>query len=181
MFWSWAQFQQTRDHGKENETKKRPSEITDAAAAQPAARRKVFRSARKFRAVERTIFSWTPARIQGGLGPETEAAAEGLFYFWDDSGRGSRDPDQPTARSAFRSTVVPPLHSLSRDAARGGAGGSGLQRTTPGPHRKVLRAGAQISAVSKRAPLGRRESRALPTVVGAGSSAVLAPRARRSS
>src|SRR2546423_7505508 len=166
MFRSWAQFQQPRDdHGKENETKKRPSEIADAAAAQPSARRKVFRSARKFRAVERTIFSWTPARIQGGLGPETEAAAEGLFYFWDDSGRRSRDPDQPAARSAFRSAMVPPLHSLSRNAPRGGAGRIGLQRTAPGPHRKVLRTGTQVPPVSKRAALGRRKSRAVFAVV----------------
>src|SRR5438270_8368415 len=107
------------EHGEENETKNRPSEATDAAAAQPPARRKIFRSPREFRSAERTVFRGKTARLQSGVGPETETAPERIFYFRHHPGRRPRHPDQSASRSAFRAAMVPPLHSLSRNAARG--------------------------------------------------------------
>src|SRR2546430_7151899 len=110
------------EHGEENKTKDRPPEAADAAAAQPPARRTILRSAGELQSAERTIFRRQTSRLQSGVGPETETAPERIFYFRHHPGRRPRDPDQPASRSAFRARLVPPLHSLPRNAARGRAG-----------------------------------------------------------
>src|SRR5438045_6427530 len=115
-------FNRGKNHGKENETKNRPPEIADAAAAQPAARRKVFRSPRKFRPAQRTIFSRPLTWIQSDVGPAAQTAAERIFHFRDHPGGGTRHPHQSAFGSAVRSALVSSVRAFSRIVALGGAG-----------------------------------------------------------
>src|SRR6266576_1603486 len=122
MFWRRDGLIMWREeHGEENKTKDQPPEAADAAAAQPPARRKILRSAGDLQSAERTIFRRQTSRLQSRLGPETETAPERIFYFRYHPGRRPRDPDQSPSRSAFRAALVPPLHSLSRNAPRSGS------------------------------------------------------------
>src|SRR6266404_2242547 len=106
-----------------------------------------------------------------------------MFWNWarfqnprDDHGKENETKNRPpeiadaaatqsVIGSAVRSLLVPPLCSLSRNAARGGAGRGLVQRTAPRPYGTVLRTRAGVSWLSTRPPLGGRKPRALSAVV----------------
>ena len=119
---------------------------------------------RNFRSRECAPFSRTLARLQSGLGPAPQRAAERIFHLRIHPGRRSRHSDSSAARSALCPAMVSRICALSRDAAFSGARRNEFSRSSSHSHGGILSPRTSFPALSSGASLGRRKSRALSCV-----------------
>jgi hypothetical protein len=142
----------------EAKTEARAPDAADATAAELATRGHAFRSACNFRGIKQTIFSRPASRLQSNVGAPAKTSSARIFHLWHDPGGRSSHPNQSCARSAFRAAVVSAVCALSRDAALCCARRAVVGTPTTSSHRGVQPPRTQISKLSPRATLGRRES-----------------------